>query len=512
MVPLYKCKKKYFSRLYSLVAISILLLTLCLSGCKKLVEVDPPLNSLVGSNIFLTDATAISVLTGLYVSISGSSVTAEGDGFLQSLTLYTGLSSDELALSSIITAPGPLAYYQNNFSVSSATISGSEYWSNMYYMVYQCNAAIAGLDASGSLTPAVKQQLLGEAKFIRALHYFYLVNLYGDVPLSLGTDPAVNAVLARTPASKVYDQIIADLTDAQVLLSTNFLDATLLNTTPDRVRPSSWAATALLARVYLYNGDWADAVTQSSALISNTAQFSLSPLANVFLRASSGNKEAIWQLQPVTIGNSANTSDASAFIMPTTGPGQTGTSSTGLPVSNFGAYLSTNLVNSFEPGDNRANIWVGNITVAGTTYYFPYKYKATSGTVVEHEMILRLGEQYLIRAEAEANGAGGGLPDAIADLNVIRIRAGLPAYSGPSTQADLLAAIYHERQVELFCELGHRWLDLKRTQTVDAVMGASTGTIQKTNGALQWKSYQQLYPVPYGDILYDPNLVQNPGY
>lgn len=509
MIPISQRFKEYFSWPFRLVVINLVLIV-SLGGCKKLVEVDPPLNALAGNNAFLSDATGISVLTGLYAQISNSGITAPGN--IQSLTLFGGLSSDELALSGKVTNTSAIAYYQNNLSANTISSPGKEYWATMYGFIYQCNAAVAGINASGSLTPAVKQQLLGEAKFMRALYYFYLVNLYGDIALPQGTDPTINAVLPRSPASEVFNQIIADLTDAKGMLSNNFLDGTLINTTTDRVRPTSWAAIALLARVYLYKGDWANAYSASSTLIGNSTQFSLSSLDNVFLRASLGNNEAIWQLQPVSNGNSFNTWDAFNLIMPTTGPAKSGTSGSGMPVTNYGAYLSTNLLNSFDSADNRAISWVGNITVAGTTYYFPYKYKATSGTVVEHEMILRLGEQYLIRAEAEANGAGGGLPDAITDLNTIRERAGLPDYSGPSTQSGILAAIYHERQVELFCELGHRWLDLKRTKTIDAVMGAPTGTLQKTNGALPWNTSQQLYPLPLTDIQRDSHLAQNPGY
>jgi hypothetical protein len=131
------------------------------------------------------------------------------------------------------------------------------------------------------------------------------------------------------------------------------------------------------------------------------------------------------------------------------------------------------------------------VIAGGTTYFFPSKYKAknTSGSVSEYLMVFRLAEQYLIRAEArvQQNNFGG----AQNDLNAIRTRAGLPNTIA-NDQTSLLAAILKERQVELFTELGHRWLDLKRTENVNAVM--SVVTPLKTNGA-SWQSYQQLYPV-----------------
>jgi starch-binding outer membrane protein, SusD/RagB family len=110
-----------------------------------------------------------------------------------------------------------------------------------------------------------------------------------------------------------------------------------------------------------------------------------------------------------------------------------------------------------------------------------------------------------VRSEARAEQ--GNLAGAAADLNLIRARAGLGPTSAV-TEQDLLTALLHERQVELFTELGHRWLDLKRTGHVDSVM--SVVTPLKGGGA--WQSYQQLYPVAPGDIQSNPALTQNSGY
>ena len=123
-------------------------------------------------------------------------------------------------------------------------------------------------------------------------------------------------------------------------------------------------------------------------------------------------------------------------------------------------------------------------------------------------MVLRLAEQYLIRAEAEVNGAGNGLGGAISDINAIRNRAGLPATTA-STPAQVMAAIMQERRIEFFAEWGHRWLDLKRTGRVDSVMTIATPL---KNAGTKWQSFQQLYPIPANERAFDPNLTQNPGY
>lgn len=463
------------------------------TSCKKLVEVAPPITQVTGTNVYNTDATAIAVLTGIYSSMSQGSIYTGNS----SLSLYAGLSADELSLYAGVPSSSVLTYYyKNSLYVNSTSAAGTEFWTPNYTFIFLCNSAIAGLTAANGLTPSVQQQLLGESYFMRAFYYFYLVNLYGDVAMPTTTNYVVNETLPRTPQAAVWQQIIADLKQAQNLLSTNYLDGTLLNTTTERVRPTKWAASALLARSYLYTGDFHNAELQADAVINNVSLYSLDTLNGVFLKNST---EAIWQLQPVNQG--WNTADAQVFIIPPTG----------LDGVNYQVSLSNSLMAAFEMGDSRKANWIDSVTTNGVTYYYPYKYKSAiyGNPVTEYLMLLRLGEQYLIRAEAEVQLSD--LTDGADDLNVIRSRANLSPISGTiaAGKSSLLGAIYHERQVELFTELGHRWLDLKRTNTVDAVMDAVTPL--KANGSA-WQSYQQLYPLPLADILQDKQLVQNLGY
>src|SRR5690606_16340716 len=99
-----------------------------------------------------------------------------------------------------------LMNYYNN-----ALLPINSSWSRMYNFIFVANSAIEGLNEATALTPAVKQQLMGEAKFVRAFCYFYLINLYGDVPLVVTTDYRVNAILPRASEMMVYEQIISDL-------------------------------------------------------------------------------------------------------------------------------------------------------------------------------------------------------------------------------------------------------------------------------------------------------------
>ena len=169
--------------------------------------------------------------------------------------------------------------------------------------------------------------------------------------------------------------------------------------------------------------------------------------------------------------------------------------------------LSPQLVELFDHTDERKQKWVGSFTGTEDTFYYPYKYKvkySTTGDATEYSMLLRLAEQYLIRAEARAKM--GEVNGAVADLDQIRTRAGLTSIASlnPSiTPQALTDSIAKERRRELFTEWGHRWLDLKRWGTADEVLAP-----QKT----LWLVADQLYPIPEQELINNPNLTQNPGY
>ncbi|MDR3714167.1 MAG: RagB/SusD family nutrient uptake outer membrane protein [Puia sp.] len=461
-------------------------------GCKKLVTVDAPLTSVNQANVYGNDASAIAVLTGIYTAMSTPGSVFTGS---TGISFFSGLSADELTLySGISNTSSWYSYYTNSlYSTTKGTV-GSDYWSPAYNYIYTCNAAIEGISNSTAITVSIKQQLLGESYFMRAFIYFYLANLFGDAPLITTTDYKTNESLSRAPKPQIYQQVITDLKTAEGLLNASYLDGNLQvysSGNVQKVRPTKWAAMALLARTYLYIKDWADAENESDSLINNPT-FSLSSIGNVFLANSS---EAIWQLQP--INSELNTQDAWVFILPSSGPN-----------ANYPVYLSNQLLGKFEPGDLRRFNWIDSVIVGNDTFYYPYKYKSAAygAPLTEYLMVFRLGEQYLIRAEARAQQ--NDLTGAQADIDVIRARSML----GNTTSGDytsLLSSILHERQVELFTEWGHRWLDLKRTSSVDSVMTYATPI---KSAGLAWNSFQQLYPILYTDILEDRNLIQNQGY
>jgi len=461
--------------------IVIFFTALLFSGCKKLIEIDLPVDKNTPETVFSTTSTAVAALNNVY-SFIGANTPFVGES---GISLRAALMSDELSTILSTTDYEYLNIYTG--------LDGWNIWDASYReLIYRVNSILEGISKSKSLPERAKQILTAEAKFSRAWLYFYLVNLYGDVPLVLTTDFKVNSAIARTSVEMVYKQIEQDLIEAQNALSENFLDRDLISSTNERIRPNKGAATAMLARVYLYEGKWMEAEVEATKLITNTNYQLLPDVNTVFLKNS---LEAIWQLQPNALDPDSKNSPDGRWLINSYG---------GDPFY----FLSTNLLNSFEQNDERRTKWV-TTSPSGAT--IAYKYKEGWGTTDQNEytMVLRIAEQYLIRAEARARmNKLKGDNSAESDLNIIRTRAGLAA-TGASTQDEFIMAILKERQIELFLEWGHRWLDLKRTGNINAIMSK----VAPEKGGT-WEPYKALLPIPYEEFKYNSSLRghQNPGY
>lgn len=447
----------------------LLFMAIWTTGCKKLIDIPVPNNQLVSSAIFLDSIPAQSAMNGLYSQFYSGS--GGGSGYYSyNITLEPARLADEMyAVSTTFDD------FTNN-SLLSTTADVNYLWNDSYAVIYSANSIIEGLQNSTTLSASLKQQLTGEAKFIRALTYFYLVNLYGDVPLVTTTNVTVNATMPRTASSNVYAQIIADLTDARNTLANDYSWSQ-----GNRTRANSWAASALLARVYLYQGKWPEAEAEATKVINHTSLFNIAPLENVFLKNSS---ESILSFY----------TNSNGFPYLTQNTYLTGTS---LP--NYA--LRDELLNAFELGDARSAEWIGNATYNDVTYKYPAKYKSHTNDNTEYQVCLRLSEQYLIRAEARMQQ--NNITGAQDDLYVIRHRAGLD-HTTANDVPSLKLAIEHERQVEMFYEWGERWLDLKRTGRADVVLRA-----EKPAG---WQVTDVWYPIPLPATSTNSNLVQNAGY
>jgi hypothetical protein len=451
--------------------IGFILSAVFLISCSEFVDIGTPKTQIVRSKVFESDAGARAAVVGIFSQMmSGSSLAGGG---LFSATVIGGLSSDEFINHS--TSIDYVTLYNNSLTPLNSAVASN--WNDLYLFIYEANSILEGCEASAGLSKGIRDQVIGEAKFIRAFSYFYLVNLFGDVPLILGTDYRVNSLASRTPITEVYKQIEADLLEAQKLLLPDFSASN-----NEKVEPNKWAATALLARVYLYQKHWAEAEVQSSAIIDSQVFSLVSNLNSVFLKNSS---EAIWQMMPVLPGN--NTNEAGQMIIIST-PNRWS--------------LTSSATDVFVPADKRGTSWIGTFTTGGRTYKYPFKYKIRlrDQPITEYYSVLRFAEQYLIRAEARA--MQNNVASAVSDLNLLRSRAGVTVVDAAGlTQNDVIVAIERERRAELVGEWGHRWFDLKRWGTIDAVLAPIKA---------DWQSKDALFPIPQPDIDANPNLVQNP--
>lgn len=437
-------------------------------SCDSYVDVELPNSQLTGSAVFEDATTANAALSGLYSKLRNGGMLAGGTG----MSYYLGLYADELDHYQTTSTNN---FYTNTLLAGESGISSL--WNLSYRQVYEANALLEGVNASVSLSEADRNQLRGEALFIRALIHFYLVNIFGDVPYIKTTDYATNSQASRSAASFVYQQIVADLTEASALLDENYITA-------ERVRPNRSAVRAVLSRVYLYTGNYGAAANEASAVINSPLYVWEPDLDKVFLKESTAT---IWQFMPNAPGN--NTNEGSSYIF-TAGPPPT-------------IALTPSFVNAFEPNDQRKVKWVKAVTNGTGTWYHAFKYKQRVNTAasVEYSIVLRLEEQYLIRAEARARQ--GELTNAKADLDMIRSRAGLPP-STATTSDEIIAALLQQRRFELFTEFGQRFFDLKRNNQLDGVLSATKPG---------WNTTDQLWPLPERELEANPKLEpQNPGY
>jgi len=367
-------------------------------------------------------------------------------------------------------------------------------WNSMYSTINRANTVIAAVP--GIADPTLnKDNALAEARVLRANVYFDLIRYWGGsitgfnkaggvgVPLVL-TPTLVEADAkpkARATEAAVMAQVIADL-DFAIGVAT-FPN----NNTTGRVNKDY--AKALRARVALYMDDNTTALTYSNELIAS-GRYALTPgVTYRDIWANKNTKESLWEIQ-----FEPTNSNSVAFFYYTTATGGRNEIAT-----------SSGLNTAHEAGDVRQAI---NATTlgGGSTNLKTLKFTRVS-TGDDNVVMFRLSELYLIRAEARAQ-IGTDLVGALADVNVIRIRAGLAANTTATTTATLMTAILKERRVE-FAHEGHRFFDLKRTNLLATTIGASyfgiSGTINNT--------FRALWPIPQRETLTSGGIIaQNTGY
>jgi hypothetical protein len=453
------------------VCFTLLLLTILMNGssCDDFVAVSLPNSQLTGATVFESSLTANAAMAQVYIQLRDAGIlTGLSTGSPSTLALYADETQD-------YTTGLTLPTYQNALTADNATVASL--WNISYSQIYKANSIIEGVTNSTVLPETTRSQLKGESLFVRALVHFYLANIYGGVPYVTKTDYEINRHLHRLPLQEVYQAVITDLEAAVLLLPENY-------STADRVRPNKLTVQALLARTYLYMGLNPEASNAASAVI-NSALYVWEPnLDKIFLKNST---TTIWQFAPPSSGR--NSYEGGTFIFVSGPPPSTA--------------LRNDFIASFELGDQRKSRWTKEVIKGTSTWYHSFKYKqrsTTSGSQ-EYSIVFRLAEQYLIRAEARAKQ--GDLIGAKEDLNKIRNTAGL-ANTTATTSTAIIDEVIKQRRYELFTEYGHRFFDLKRSGTIDAVLSVSKPG---------WNSTDALWPIPITELNANRNLLpQNLGY
>lgn len=397
----------------------------------------------------------------------------------------------------------------NESNVTSTNGDISSFWDNSYVVINRCNLILDNI-TDFSMDENLKKQLQGEALFIRALCYFNMIRIFGDVPLVLKdlTTPSEVFEYGRDPVEEVYSQITNDL---KTVIAERYLPASYsLNI--DIGRATHYAAEALLGHIYLTRHEYANAESLFANIINNPGIHYLLPAyEDIFDATNSNNPEIIFAIQYASGFTPSMGNPFCNAALPNEAIGS------GIYSFGGGSYLITDdLMSAFEMDDIRQQLIVRMIGIR-REHILPLKYRDKTNTVRidagNDWLVYRYADVLLMYAETlvEKND----LPNAIQIIKDVRERAGLTTMPPMSTTQDVKLAIENERRLELFCE-GHRWFDLLRTGRLQTVMNAhfKSGADDSQIGSnCSIEDYELIFPIPKFQVDLNPDkLKQNPGY
>lgn len=397
----------------------------------------------------------------------------------------------------------------NESTVFSDNLYLKEFWDAGYRMISRSNMVV-GRIRDVDIQQGRKDRFAGEARFLRALAYFNMVRVFGDIPLVTEEIKTASDAFAigRSSAADVYSFIIQDLKEAVLQLPESYaLDL-------DKGRTTSIAAKSLLGKVYLTQHQYADAATVLKEVISSQRARLLADYSAVFDANNPNNDEIIYAIQHMRniSGQGSGWGNDAAPNVPV---GRTVV--TGGGGGSF--HMTRDLHRAFDRSDNRLLMVDSAAAVnGGRMYYWTKKYidpqMLTVNNAANDWIVLRYADVLLMAAEA-LNESGGNPTEILGYLNQIRDRAGLSAVTVQS-QSDLRSIIAHERRIELNCE-GHRWFELLRTARLKEVMNIHFTIYRDDDHEVGQSSviedHELLFPLPKDQVDLNPDkLPQNPGY
>ena len=435
-----------------------LTLTLALTGCSDLLEPEPA-QYISDQSVIVDKKSAEAALLGAYDALQGYATAA--------------LVAHELAADNVVNYNN-----QNNVIPDLTPSTSNGGFTDIYSAINQANFVIqqVPLVNDNFFTQADKDKLVGEAHFLRALFYFDLARSYGGAQLVLTPSASAEAHVGvkRSSLEDTYAQVLDDLNTAE----------SLLLETIDRNRANRYTVYALKARLYLYTEQWEQAEEYASRVLAHASFTLVKPYARFFTEINT--TESVFELVYTT-------TDDSNFWTTWLSPADGGRHDY-IPAREFVPLL-------LDPAVGGTRKSLIKQTAEGTWDLIQYgKQNGTSSL-----FILRIAEQYLIRAEARARKTASDIEGAVNDLNAVKERAEVPlvVYDASLTETEVTRLILDERRLELPFE-GHRFRDVIRTGYAAEIFGAYNANLKDPG---RW-----VLPIPLSAILRDDDLEQNDAY
>ncbi|MEQ6121227.1 RagB/SusD family nutrient uptake outer membrane protein [Reichenbachiella sp. MALMAid0571] len=506
---------------------TLALLIPLLSSCQDFLEENPP-GILTKSNFYKTEADAISAVDALYATIQSRTNGMYWGEFFSK----TDVNTDDMFVDPGV---GNVAWQEwGRLNIYPEIGQLLDVWNHHYLMIGRANAAIEYI----STDLEIRDRLLGEAKFFRALAYFDLVRFFGDVPMTYSVitnlDDAVQIASTRTPSVEIYNMIEQDLLDAEKDLPDTWAGA-------NAGRVTAGTAKGLLSKVYL---TWAGeplrdvskyqlAADKAGEVVNNRSRYGYDLEDNYMdVFENDLSKESLFEGQMVQgLGNEGALAGIQFLprnLTPILGPSYRG---------NALMRPTPDLINSYDPSDLRLQTAfftsLSNADGSATATFDPHVFKYIEvedilyqGLILNdgnrNTKILRFADILLIYAEALNEANSGPTTAAFDAIDEVRNRAGLIDLSTTLSQNDFREAVYLERRLELFAE-NIRWFDLVRQGRYISTMESFSNTLQDyPNPATastmviekNVQSHFNLLPIPKSqlDILELEEDIQNPGY
>lgn len=445
-------------------------LLLAAFSCEKWIETDFPNNQLPTELVFEDEQTAEAALAGLYSSLWSNSLLSGG---VEGFGLLGGLYTDDISTVYTPGINGVSDIYYNAQIPNNSVVTNV--WTNAYQQIYASNSIIEGVRNSKSLSQKTKDRITGEALFVRSMLYFYLQQIYGEVPYTDTTDYTINSQLARMPENEFMTRIETDMSEAANLLQESYRNS-------ERIYPNRYAALLILAKIKMLLNKNVEAEVLLQSIIQSPLYSFQNDITKVFQKAGT---HILWQLKP---GN-ANEATKEAVLY----------NFTAAPLS---FMVNMNLVNQFSINDLRKQQYITAVPFQTQTNYKISKYRnLAANNPNEYSVIMRLEEAQFLLAEVLIQQ--GKVSEAIPLINKTRLRAGLSMVPVSLTASAAMDELRIEKRKELFSEQGIRFFDLKRWGLLNQLTGV------KPN----WKPFHARWPVPNKELLINPKLKpQNEGY